>query len=121
MSEFQPFVVSLSNHERPNQKQRPQCTKQPKIPIHALNVDITRPLPYSPATCTSAPRTSHAAPDKKRKAESEARTQHGNFRAHFTQLAADCDKSLNEVLIALRASLIIPNILRADELNGEAI
>ena len=42
----------------------------------------------------------HAAAEKKRNAEVEARTKHGNFRAHFTQMAADCDKALNEVLSA---------------------
>ena len=42
----------------------------------------------------------HAAPAKKRKAETEARTNHGSFRAHFTHLAAECDKALNEILCA---------------------
>jgi hypothetical protein len=42
----------------------------------------------------------HATTDKKRKAEIDARTKHGSFRAHFTQLAAECDKALNEVLFA---------------------
>lgn len=42
----------------------------------------------------------HATADKKKKAEIEARTKHGNFRAHFTKLAADCDKALNEILFA---------------------
>jgi hypothetical protein len=42
----------------------------------------------------------HATPDKRRKAEIEARTKHGSFRSHFTQLAAECDKALNEVLSA---------------------
>jgi len=40
----------------------------------------------------------HATSGKKRKAEIEARTKHGSFRSHFTQLAAECDKALNEVL-----------------------
>lgn len=42
----------------------------------------------------------HATTDKKKKAEVEARTKHGNFRAHFTQMAADCDNALNEILSA---------------------
>jgi hypothetical protein len=42
----------------------------------------------------------HATSDKRRKAEIEARTKHGSFRSHFTQLAAECDKALNEVLSA---------------------
>lgn len=42
----------------------------------------------------------HATTDKKRKAEIDARTKHGSFRSHFTQLAAECDKAFNEVLSA---------------------
>ena len=42
----------------------------------------------------------HATTEGKKKAEVEARTKHGNFRAHFTQMAADCDKALNEILSA---------------------
>lgn len=42
----------------------------------------------------------HATTDKKRKAEIDARTEHGSFRSHFTQLAAECDKAFNEVLSA---------------------
>jgi hypothetical protein len=42
----------------------------------------------------------HASTDKRRNAEIEARTKYGSFRLHFTQLAADCDKALNEVLSA---------------------
>jgi len=42
----------------------------------------------------------HATTDKKRKAEIDARTKHGSFRSHFTQLAAECDKALNVVLSA---------------------
>jgi len=40
----------------------------------------------------------HASTEKKSNAEVEARTNYGNFRAHFTQLTADCDNALNEVL-----------------------
>jgi len=42
----------------------------------------------------------HATADKKKAAEVEARTKHGNFRAHFTKMTADCDESLNEILSA---------------------
>ncbi len=42
----------------------------------------------------------HATTDKRRKAEIEARTEYGSFRSHFTQLAEECDKALNEVLSA---------------------
>lgn len=42
----------------------------------------------------------HAATDKKRKAEIDARTKHGSFRSHFTQLVEDCDKAFNQVLSA---------------------
>lgn len=47
----------------------------------------------------------HATTDKRRKAEIDARTKHGSFRSHFTQLAADCDKSLKEVLSAFGIDL----------------
>jgi hypothetical protein len=43
----------------------------------------------------------HSAPNKKRQAETKARAVHGNFRAHFTQLAADCDKALDVILSRL--------------------
>lgn len=42
----------------------------------------------------------HATIDKKKKAEVEARTKHGSFRAHYTQMAADCDKALNKIISA---------------------
>lgn len=42
----------------------------------------------------------HATTDKRRKAEIDARVKHGTFRSHFTQLAAECDKALKEVLAA---------------------
>lgn len=42
----------------------------------------------------------HAAPDKRRRAEIEARTKYGTFRSHFTQLTSECDKALSEVLSA---------------------
>lgn len=42
----------------------------------------------------------HGTTDKRRKAEIDARTKHGSFRSHFTQLAAECEKAFNEVLSA---------------------
>lgn len=42
----------------------------------------------------------HATADKKKKAEIDARTKHGNFRAHFTEMASDCEKALNEIISA---------------------
>lgn len=47
----------------------------------------------------------HGTPDKKRKAESEARTKFGTLRAHFTQLVTDCDKTLTEILRKLEVHL----------------
>lgn len=47
----------------------------------------------------------HATTDKRRDAEINARTKHGNFRSHFTQLAAECDEALNEVLSAFGIDL----------------
>lgn len=47
----------------------------------------------------------HAAPDKRRKAEIEARTKYGTFRSHFKQLAAECDKALSEVLSVFGISI----------------
>jgi hypothetical protein len=43
----------------------------------------------------------HATGEAKKKAEVAARTEYGNFRAHFTQTATDCDKALNDILSAL--------------------
>lgn len=42
----------------------------------------------------------HATTDEKRKAEIDARTEHGSFRSHFTQLSAECDKAFSDVLSA---------------------
>lgn len=47
----------------------------------------------------------HATTEKKRKAESEARTNFGTLRAHFTQLVTDCEKALAEVLRRLDIDL----------------
>lgn len=54
----------------------------PMQKLHALRTDVR----------------GHATTEKKKKAESAARTIYGNFRAHFTQLVADCEKALNEIL-----------------------
>jgi 7,8-dihydro-6-hydroxymethylpterin-pyrophosphokinase len=47
----------------------------------------------------------HATTDKKRKAESEARTNFGTLRAHFTQIVTDCERALAEVLSRLDINL----------------
>jgi hypothetical protein len=47
----------------------------------------------------------HATTDKKRKAESEARTNFGTLRAHFTQIVTDCERALAEVLRRLDINL----------------
>lgn len=40
----------------------------------------------------------HATTEKKKKAESDARTIFGSFRAHFIQLVTDCDKAMIDIL-----------------------
>lgn len=47
----------------------------------------------------------HATTAKKKKAESEARTNFGSLRAHFTQIVTDCEKSLAEILRSLEVEL----------------
>lgn len=47
----------------------------------------------------------HAMTEKKKKAESEARTDFGSLRAHFTQMVTDCEKSLNEILQILQVEI----------------
>lgn len=47
----------------------------------------------------------HATTDKKKKAEVEARTNYGNFRAHFTDMAVNCDRALNKILSAFAIEL----------------
>ncbi|MEQ1741189.1 MAG: hypothetical protein ABL869_01635 [Candidatus Nitrotoga sp.] len=47
----------------------------------------------------------HATTEKKRKAESAARTTFGTLRAHFTQLVTDCDQALTEILRKLEIHL----------------
>ncbi len=44
----------------------------------------------------------HSAVGKKRAAESRARTDHGSLRAYFFALAADCERSLNTIVAALK-------------------
>jgi hypothetical protein len=47
----------------------------------------------------------HATTNKKKMAETAARTAFGTLRAHFTQLATDCDKALTEILRRLQVNL----------------
>ena len=47
----------------------------------------------------------HATAEKKKNAESEARTIYGSLRAHFIQMVTDCDKPLNEILKALKVEI----------------
>jgi len=47
----------------------------------------------------------HATTQKKKMAESEARTNFGSLRAQFTQMVTDCDKSLAEILRSLEVEL----------------
>ena len=44
----------------------------------------------------------HAAPAKKAAEAKRARKTHGNFRAHFTALAAECDRALRLVMEKLK-------------------
>jgi hypothetical protein len=62
---------------------------QPMQKLHALRTEVR----------------GHATIEKKRKAESDARTTFGTLRAHFTQLVTDCDKSLTEILRRLVVNL----------------
>ena len=57
----------------------------PMQKLHALRTDVR----------------GHATTEKKKKAESDARTVFGTLRAHFTQMVTDCEKSLNEILQSL--------------------
>lgn len=62
---------------------------QPMQKLHALRTEVR----------------GHATTEKKRKAESAARTTFGTLRAHFTQLVTDCDKALTEILSRLEVNL----------------
>lgn len=48
------------------------------------------------------PLKAHGATAERKKTEREARTKFGTLRGHFTALATDCDKSLEQVIAALR-------------------
>lgn len=41
----------------------------------------------------------HASTEKKKKAISEARANHGSLRAHFTQIVTECEKAMAQILI----------------------
>ncbi len=62
---------------------------QPMQKLHALRTEVR----------------GHASTEKKKKAISEARTNHGNLRAHFTHIATECERSLAEILIILGLKL----------------
>jgi len=47
----------------------------------------------------------HATVEKKRKAESEARTNYGTLREHFTQIVTDCERALGKILSTFEISL----------------
>lgn len=46
----------------------------------------------------------HAAPEKRRQSEKEATSAHGSFRAHFADLAAQCDDALEAITEKLRTT-----------------
>ncbi|MBE5214760.1 hypothetical protein IG611_05345 [Pectobacterium sp. A535-S3-A17] len=56
---------------------------QPMQKLHALRTEVR----------------GHASTEKKKKAISEARTDHGNLRTHFTHIVAECERSLAKILI----------------------
>lgn len=45
----------------------------------------------------------HATVQKKRAAESQARSEHGSLRNHFTSLAGECERALDTIRVALGA------------------
>lgn len=55
---------------------------QPMQKLHALRTEVR----------------GHASTEKKKKAISEARTNHGNLRAHFTHVVTECERALAEIL-----------------------
>jgi hypothetical protein len=57
--------------------------------LHALRTDVR----------------GHATIEKKKAAESSARTQFGSLRAHFQGIVADCEQALNAILKALGIQL----------------
>jgi hypothetical protein len=46
----------------------------------------------------------HAAPEKRRQSEKEATLAYGSFRAHFADLAAQCDYALDAIVEKLRTT-----------------
>ncbi|WNJ99235.1 hypothetical protein L2D14_15355 [Thalassospiraceae bacterium LMO-JJ14] len=57
----------------------------PLLQVHGLRTDVR----------------GHATNEKKRDAESRARSEFGTFREHFRQLAAECEDCLSELVSAL--------------------
>lgn len=55
---------------------------QPMQKLHALRTEVR----------------GHASTEKKKKAISEARTEHGNLRAHFTHVVTECERALADIL-----------------------
>ena len=50
----------------------------------------------------------HSSVEEKNKEERQARATHGTLRAHFKQLAGQCDKSFDTILLALGADDLNP-------------
>lgn len=50
----------------------------------------------------------HSSVEEKNKEERQARTKHGTLRAHFKDLAGQCDKSFDTILVALGAGDLNP-------------
>lgn len=65
-------------------------------------------LPLRKLHAMRNPLKGHGSTLERKKAEVDARTEFGTFRAHFTQLAADCDKALRSILEALDIDLKLP-------------
>ena len=65
--------------------------------------DLVSPLQRLHALRTEV--RGHAAIEKKRAAESAARSQFGNLRTHFQQMVADCEQALNGIIEALNIKL----------------
>ncbi|MFP1879453.1 hypothetical protein [Lonsdalea quercina] len=56
---------------------------QPMQKLHALRTEVR----------------GHASTEKKKKAISEARTDHGNLRTHFTHIVTECERALADILL----------------------
>lgn len=50
----------------------------------------------------------HSSVEEKNKEERQARAKHGSLRAHFKELAGQCDKSFDAILLALGAGDLNP-------------